>query len=229
MNAKILCIEASSEVCSVALNCNGTIIEYCESIPHKHSQFILPMIQKLLAEAGFALSQLDALALGCGPGSFTGIRLAASIAQGFALGLELSVIPISTLNVIAQGAYEKSKFSNVLVGLDAKMGGIYWGTYCLGAGGLMQPLFSDKLIKPEQVFECENLDNLNWFAVGNAWTIYKELLLQNCRCKIDAIEANFYPYAKYLIPIAEEKFKQGVVVSADKALPIYLREQVVSV
>ena len=226
-DAKILCIETSSDACSVALNCNGTVIEHYELAPYKHSQFILPMIQKLIAEAHLTLAQLDAIAFGCGPGSFTGVRLAASITQGLACGLNRPAIPVSTLNIMAQGMYEKNGSPNVLVALDAKMGEIYLGAYSLDAEGLMQPLLSDRLVKPEQTLEDKNLHSLNWIGVGDGWEFCKEVLLQNY--PVTNVESNFYPHAKYLLPIAAKRFRQGMTVRADQALPVYLREQVVRV
>ncbi|WP_268580446.1 tRNA (adenosine(37)-N6)-threonylcarbamoyltransferase complex dimerization subunit type 1 TsaB, partial [Escherichia coli] len=106
-----------------------------ELCPREHTQRILPMVQQVLAESGLALNQLDALAFGRGPGSFTGVRIGIGIAQGLALGADLPMIGVSTLQTMAQGAWRVSGAERVLAAIDARMGEVYWGQFERQADG----------------------------------------------------------------------------------------------
>src|SRR5574337_329913 len=100
----ILTIESATEACSAALSVDGRIMERSEIAPRRHAELILPMIESLLAEAGLARTQLDGIAVGCGPGAFTGVRLAIAVAQGLALALDIPIVPVSSLAALAQDA-----------------------------------------------------------------------------------------------------------------------------
>ena len=126
---KILAVETATEACSAALSVEGEIIERYTVSPREHSLLILPMLESLLAEAGLVLNQLDALAFGRGPGSFTGVRIAAGVIQGVAFGADLPVAPVSTLAAMAQDIFAKSRETAVFTALDARMGEVYWGVY----------------------------------------------------------------------------------------------------
>ena len=101
---KILAIDTATEACSAALHSNGMTTTKYEVAPRKHAELILTMVDELLSESGLLLTQLDALAFGCGPGAFTGIRIATGIVQGLAMSADLPVVPVSTLAALAQGA-----------------------------------------------------------------------------------------------------------------------------
>ncbi len=126
---RILAIDTATEACSAALWNDGTLSAHFEICPREHTQRILPLVQEVLTESGTTLSELDALAFGRGPGSFTGVRIGIGIAQGLALGAELPMIGVSTLATMAQGAWRKTGATRVLAAIDARMGEVYWAEY----------------------------------------------------------------------------------------------------
>ena len=140
----LLALDTATDACSVALWVNGKSYERFDVVPRRHSDLILPMIDALLAEANASLADVDAIAFGCGPGSFMGVRLATSVAQGLAFGLDCLVVLVSTLQGLAQAAYQVTKAERIMAGWDARMGAIYWGAYCLGEAGIMQVVKEDR-------------------------------------------------------------------------------------
>ncbi len=144
---KLLAIETAAEACSAALLIDGEISLRYEVQPRKHSELIMSMLNSLLQEADLSPARLDGLAFGCGPGSFTGVRIAAGVAQGVALGADLPVVRVSTLAALAQGYFRQSGHTSVLPAFDARMQEVYWGCYRLQDSGLMGALFSDELAR----------------------------------------------------------------------------------
>ncbi|STF66969.1 protease YeaZ [Escherichia coli] len=126
---RILAIDTATEACSVALWNDGTVSAHFELCPREHTQRILPMVQDILTTSGTSLTDINALAYGRGPGSFTGVRIGIGIAQGLALGAELPMIGVSTLMTMAQGAWRKNGATRVLAAIDARMGEVYWAEY----------------------------------------------------------------------------------------------------
>lgn len=218
---KILAIETSTDACSVALHNGNKIIDRFAIAPQQHTKIILPMIQELLTETKLTLKQLDAIAFGCGPGSFTGARLAASITQGIALGANLPVLQISSLRALAQETLVELGKTKVYVAQDARMQEIYWGEYQVDPNGIMQAITPDQLMSPMQI---KNIVNYDFACVGQAWKIYRDILSE--RCNMYQIEFKIYPQAKYLAQIAASDFAKGLAVSPEEALPTYLRENI---
>src|SRR3989338_484571 len=130
----ILALDTSTEACSCALQVRGEIIEDYAVIPRQHAQNILPMIQQLLHKAGLTFAQLDAIAFGRGPGSFTGLRIAAGVAQGLALASDLPVLPVSTLAALALQGHADTGDSALLACLDARIDEVYWAWYSIENG-----------------------------------------------------------------------------------------------
>lgn len=217
---KILALETSTDACSAALMVNDTIIERYHLAPHKHSELILPMLQSVLEEAELQLSQLDAIAFGCGPGSFTGIRIAAGLVQGLGYGANLPVIPVSSLKTLAQTACDELKAQNVLTAFDARMGEIYWGIYRPDKNGLMQSVIGDSLAHPDTV-KLPKDDT--WIGVGDGWKPYSDVLQHRLNKRLIRIENRLYPQAKQVAKLAYIDWCAGKTVPADKALPVYLR------
>jgi len=217
---KILAIDTSTDACSAALLHGDKLIDRFVVAPQKHTSFILPMVDELLAEAELTLSQLDVVTFGSGPGSFTGARLAASIVQGFAFASSLPVVKISTLRTLAQQAFVEFDAKNVFVVTDARMGEVYWGEYQVDDKGVMCALKPDRLIKPHEI---EFIQQNEFVGVGNGFEVYKDLFRD--RIKVLPIK---YPQASQVARLAAYDFARGLMVAPEKALPTYLREKVAS-
>ncbi|EKD46022.1 MAG: Peptidase M22, glycoprotease [uncultured bacterium] len=218
---KILAIDTSTDACSAALLVDHKINDQFIVAPKQHTKLILSMINELLNEAQLELNQLDAIAFGSGPGSFTGVRLATSIVQGFAFAANLPVIKISTLRILAQEVFIEFKAPKVLVAQDARMQEVYFGEYGVDNKGIMQEIKPDSLIKPENITKiCAD----GFIGVGSGFEVYRDIFSQRCNIKI--IDRK-YAQAKYMLQLAEFEFAKGNMVSAKEALPTYLREKVV--
>src|SRR5690606_15725797 len=166
---RILAIDTATEACSVALLHNDTTHAHFELCPREHTQRILPLVQQILNENDVALRDLDALAFGRGPGSFTGVRIGIGIAQGLALGAELPMIGVSTLATMAQGAYRKTGATRVLAAIDARMGEVYWAQYTRDEHGVWHGEETEAVLKPDAVRErLAQLDG-TWATVGTGW------------------------------------------------------------
>jgi len=185
----------------------------------------------LLVEANIELADCDAIAYGHGPGSFTGLRIAAAMAQGLALGANLPVIGISSLRVLAQTGLDELEvehridYKYILVASDARIQEVYWGCYKAVATELAAPVIDDQLSAPELVSLPQNVPASNCYGVGNAWYIYKDALeyLSMQLAKIIAVE---YPSAAALVKLAKEAFLQGKLLRPEEAVPVYLRDRV---
>jgi tRNA threonylcarbamoyladenosine biosynthesis protein TsaB len=147
---KCLAIETATDTCSVALMLDDQCLELCEVLPRRQTERVLPMVEQLLLQAGVTLAQLDAIAFSQGPGAFTGVRVAVSVAQGLAFSADLPMLGISTLACTAQAAADKFGAGHWLVGQDARMGEVYLGGYALAPGEqVVQPVIGDMLCAPE--------------------------------------------------------------------------------
>ena len=218
---KILAIDTSTDACSAALLVEHKISDRFMVAPKQHTNLILSMVNDLLFEAQLNLNQLDAIAFGSGPGSFTGVRLAASIAQGFAFAANLPVIKVSTLRALAQEVFVEFKFPKVLVVQDARMEEVYCGEYHVDNKEIMQEIRPDRLIKPSEVAKiCMD----GFVGVGSGFEVYRDIFSRHCNIKV--IDRK-YVQVKYVAQIAEFNFAQGIMVRDEEALPIYLREKVV--
>ena len=147
---KLLAIDTSGDACSAALLLDGEIVQHAELAPRRHGELILPMMQGLLDQAGIALGALDALAFGRGPGSFTGVRIAAAVIQGAAFGAGLPVVPVSTLAALAQGQFRRGGQQRLLSALDARMNEVYWGGFTIGPDALATPCGAELVCPPGQ-------------------------------------------------------------------------------
>ncbi|MCR8722048.1 tRNA (adenosine(37)-N6)-threonylcarbamoyltransferase complex dimerization subunit type 1 TsaB, partial [Pseudomonas syringae] len=163
----LLALDTATEACSVALLHDGKVLSHYEVIPRLHAQRLLPMIKELLAEAGVAMSALDAIAFGRGPGAFTGVRIAIGVVQGLAFALERPVLPVSNLAVLAQRAFREHGVSQVASAIDARMDEVYWGCYRETAGE-MRLLGNEAVMAPELATLPVDASG-QWFGSGTGW------------------------------------------------------------
>jgi len=224
-SAKILAIDTATEACSAALYIDGVITEKYQLAPREHTQLILKMIESLLADAQLNISDLDALAFGRGPGSFTGVRIATGIVQGLAFACELPVVGISTLASIAQLAYDNHQHENVLAGIDARMGEMYWAGYQLGENNLMILCGEEKVSPAQAVVVDEGLSS-EWCGAGSAWERYAEQLNQQLGTQIIDVHADYFPRSATIVKLAVAAYRRGEAVDAKQAQPVYLRNDV---
>ncbi|WDE03529.1 tRNA (adenosine(37)-N6)-threonylcarbamoyltransferase complex dimerization subunit type 1 TsaB [Thalassomonas viridans] len=219
-----LAIDASTEACSVALQYNDKLVTRYEICPQSHSLQLLPMVDQVLAEAGCKLKDLDGLIFGQGPGSFTGVRIGIGVAQGLAYSAELPLVGVSTLQAMAQLAYNKHQQEQVIAAIDARMSEVYLGYYEVDSDGIMQPKLKDAVLPPEQV--AEHLTGLTQgaYGVGTGWDAYEEKL-GNLKANAGSPEVMF-PAAEAMLAIGAAAFARGEQVSAEQAQPVYVRDTV---
>jgi len=213
----ILAIETSADLASAALLHQGALISDASGGVVTHSQTILPMVQRLLAQAAISLTQCDAIAFGSGPGSFTGVRTACGITQGLAFGADLPVLPIVTLQAMAQDCRERTGADKVLAVLDARMGEVYWAQYEFSNGWrtVVAPVLSGaEVVAPVgEVFFC-----------GNGLRAYVDAFERDGirRCGLD----DLVPHAAQVARLGEKAWARGEAISAREAEPLYLRNKV---
>ena len=223
---KFLALDTSTEACSVALALDGQMLALDEVCPQQHSKRILPMIQQLLADASVTLHQLDGIVFGRGPGSFTGVRIGVSVAQGLAFGADLPVFGVSTLAAMAQAAAVQQNATEVIAAIDARMAEVYIATYTLDEAGLMQAITPEIAAKPAALPEI--LTSLCFtsqvLGVGTGWQTYPQALNQLAPALI--ADSILYPSAQFMLPFASRAWQQQLFVSADQAEPVYVRDEV---
>jgi tRNA threonylcarbamoyladenosine biosynthesis protein TsaB len=220
---KILAIDTSTDACSAALLTDDGVLDHFELAPSRHAHLILSMIDAVLADAEVTPASLDALAFGRGPGSFTGLRIAAGVIQGIAFGLDLPVVPVSTLAGLAQAALQTKKATHVLAALDARMNEVYWGAYAPDGDEIMQCIGREIVCAPAQVPVPESG---SWIGVGPGWARYAEELQKRVGGGLTGWEGDFYPHARYIARLAGHYYSKGLIVDAAQAVPTYLRDEV---
>lgn len=220
--ARILALDTSTEACSVALIDGEHIEERFVVAPREHMLRLLPMVDALLAAHQLTLAQLDAIAFGRGPGSFTGLRICLSVVQGLAFGAGLPVVPVSTLATLAQGAGAPPD-SLILAAIDARMDEVYWGWFHAGADGLVQAVGGEAVSPPEQVVMAAGAAApRSVVGVGTGFG-YGERLAPGAFQQVDAAAL---PRARDLLALALPAWQRGEAVAAEEAVPVYLRDQV---
>ena len=215
---KLLALDTSTHACSAALFIDGEICERFELTPKAHTKLLLPMIDSLLAEANLKLTQLDALAFGCGPGSFTGLRIATGVVQGLAFGADLPVVPVSTLAALAQPFLPELAF----VAMDARIGEIFWGVYQKNADGFMELVGKEAVLPVSQI----EFPQKNAVGIGSGWQVYGQELTRQTQNLVFEIHSDVLPRASEIAKLGAYGFKQGLAVAAEFAQPVYLRDKV---
>ena len=216
---RLLALETATEACSAALLVDGAVLERYEFAPRRHTALILPMVEALLAEAGLTLQQLDALAVGRGPGAFTGVRLAISVAQGLAFGADLPVAAVSSLAALAWAAVQETGETHIATALDARMGEVYWATWVQSGVGLtLQD--AEQVCAPEAVTAAGG----SWFGVGSGWLSYAPQLAP--QVVNHGWLGERYPRAAAVAQLGAAQ--PALWVAAEQVLPVYVRDRVVT-
>ena len=219
---RILVLETSTEWCSVAV---GDGVQWCrrdERAGQMHSERVLPMVGAVLAEAGFKLAQLDGIAFGAGPGSFTGIRVGCGVAQGLAFAADLRVVPVSTLEAIAQETFRVHGWERLVCCLDARMREVYVAAYAR-TGERWRELAAPEVLPPAEVVRAPGPDDAMWMGTGNGFAAYPDL---SARLGLVRTDADMRPTARAVGELALPRFETGGDVAAGDALPVYVRHRV---
>jgi len=220
---KLLAIETATEACSAALYMDGEITQRYAVEPRRHGELILSMMDELLTASGATLAQLDALAFGRGPGSFTGVRIATGVIQGVALGSGLPVVPVSTLATLAQRCHAETGARRILPAFDARVKEVYWAAYQVGGAGLVE------LVGDEQVCAADAVvvpAGEGWHGAGTGWGTYERVLRRRVGRALVAVDAALLCSAREVAILGVAGFQARRGVSAEHALPVYLRDEV---
>lgn len=222
--AVILALDSSTEACSCALLTPDGHFERHMVKPREHTRLILPLIEELLVEAGCRLADLDALAYGRGPGSFTGLRIAAGVVQGLAFGLDIPVVQVSTLEALAVQAREAGvRASHLLACLDARIDEVYWAWFEV-QDGRPKRLGEEQLCRPESL-EVPAATDAGFAAIGNG-LCYRERMPSLLVANLGAELPDALPRARDMLLLAEADFAAGLAVPAEQVQPVYLRDKV---
>ena len=215
---QLLALETSTEYCSVALWQDGNISSRCELAGQKHSELLIAMLDEVLREAGVKLAQLDGIAFGAGPGSFTGVRIACGVAQGLALGAGLPVVGVCTLQALAQA----SGHNKVIAALDARMNEVYHAAY-IKQGEEWTVICAPNLCLPQQAGQVEGG---NWFGTGSGFAAHGATLQNRYAEQLTGSDDSLIPNAVAIAQLAAPQFAAGRGVDAALAQPLYLRDKV---
>ncbi len=222
---RILAIDTATEACSVSLGIGDRQLDRYVELERGHAEQLLPMVQALLAEGGVTLKSLDAIAFGRGPGGFTGVRLAASVAQGLAFGSDIGVVPVSDLAAIAERVWrDRPALERVLVVGDARMREVYW---CAFRRDAIPVALGPELVGPESTVELP-VTGESWAAVGRGLAAWPALA-ERCRAAGAVILPDLLPRAAEVLALARHEVAAGRILKPADALPVYVRDNVAEV
>jgi tRNA threonylcarbamoyladenosine biosynthesis protein TsaB len=215
---RILALETSTEYCSVALWQDGNVVNRSELVGQRHSELLIGILDNLLHEAGVKLTDLDGIAFGAGPGSFTGVRIACGVTQGLALGADLPVVGVCTLQALAQAAGH----DKVVTALDARMGEIYHAVYEKRAGSWVT-ICEPNLCLPQLASQVQGS---GWFGTGSGFAMHGAVLDNRYAGQIAGSDTLAVPQATAIAEFAAPLFAAGQGMDAAHAMPFYLRDKV---
>jgi len=221
---RLLALDTATDACSAALWLDGELHERFAVCPREHTRRLLPMIEELMAAAGLRLGGLDGLAFGQGPGSFTGLRIAAGVAQGLALGADLPVLPVSDLAALARAGWRETGASNWIVCLDARMGEVYTGRYRV-TGDTVEAEADEAVLPPAAVPVPARG---RWRGIGPGFAAYAEALQARLGKRLDAVQSEAWPRAGDIAALAAPLLAAGGGLPPEQAQPVYLRDNVAS-
>lgn len=216
---KILAIDTSTEYCSVALYLDGCIQKIEIEAGYRHSELLLPTIHELLQQAKLALLDIDGIAFGAGPGSFTGLRIACGVTQGLAFAANLPIIGISTLKAIAQ---QNTQHSHIITALDARMGEIYHAAY-IRQNSNWHPINEPVLCQPQH---APALPDSAWIGCGSGFDVYSPELSKRYGHSLAQINYGCRPRAQEIAHLAASCPIEEFHTDPAQATPIYIRNKV---
>ncbi|MEO1765960.1 tRNA (adenosine(37)-N6)-threonylcarbamoyltransferase complex dimerization subunit type 1 TsaB [Thiobacter aerophilum] len=214
---RVLAFDTSTEYLSVALRVAGDTLSRDVKAAQQHSDWLLDFVHELLAEAGLALNQLDCIAFGQGPGTFTGLRIACGVAQGLAFGADLPVAPVCTLLALAAG----SRADRVITCLDARMGELYHAAFLKAEAG-WQTLVGPNLCAPEA---SPSVEGGHWTGVGSGFSVHHEALARRYAGQLVRVDGTMFPHAADIAALAEAQ-GPAAWIDPEQAAPFYLRDKV---
>lgn len=215
---KILALDTSTDYCSVALWRDGEVDARDAPAGQRQSELLLPMVDGLLCHHGLRMKDLDGIAFGQGPGSFTGLRIACGVTQGLAFGAGLPVVGVSTLLALAEAA----RAERAVCCLDARMGEIYHAAYAR-VEGRWDTVHGPSLCSPE---EAPLLPPDAWTGCGSGFAAHEAALRRRYAGRLSVIMPQVFPHARDIVQLAVQEFEQGRAISAAQAAPVYLRDKV---
>ncbi len=218
---KLLAFDTSTNWLSVACGADDAWFVRGEPAGQAHSERLLPLVDEVLAESGCSLRSLDGIAFGAGPGAFTGVRIACGVAQGLALGAGLPLVPVSTLEALAQSAWRSRAANRVIACLDARMREIYVAAYVRDAGR-WEEVLTPAVMGPADAVPPPSAGGA-WFGAGGGFAAYPELA---SRLALDRFDDGIVPDARAIGELAQPRLAAGEGVAAADALPLYVRHRV---
>jgi tRNA threonylcarbamoyladenosine biosynthesis protein TsaB len=214
----LLALDTSTEYCSVALLRGEELTHREAHAVQRHSELILPMIEDVLAASGIGLRQVDGIAFGAGPGSFTGLRIACGVAQGLAFGAGVPVVPVGTLAALAQEADEP----RVIACIDARMGEIYHAAY-RREGDRWTQIVAPGVCPPHQ---APVLEGGGWVGCGSGFAVYAQQLADRYAGQLSSVADRLHPHARSIARLAMPVLAAGGGLPAEQAAPVYVRDKV---
>ena len=216
-SVNILAIETATHSCSVAVSSGAAVYQRQEVGQNVHSRVLLSMVEAVLGEAGMSVTDLDAVAVSEGPGSFTGLRIGIGVAQGLSYGVRCPMIGVSSLDALA---FQAETLGRVKAGIDARMGEIYWRDYDVAEDRLAY-------LGPAQVSEPSATGvDASWCLVGNGWSAYAQQIETMGVQVPEMPESRLYPTAEGVLRLGKIKFAAGELVDAAQFVPVYVRDNV---
>lgn len=225
---KLLALDTSSIACSVALQVDDDLTEQHEEQPREHTRLLMPMIDDVLQRGGIHVADLDAIVLGNGPGSFIGMRIAASVAQGLAFASGLDIVPVSSLAAVAAQVFDEYEAAEVVVTQDAHMQEVYLGIFRCDEAGIPSAVMPERLQQPGPISELEAKSAGPRLAAGFGWQRYPQLFLEN-QDRFAAMADVLHPRARHLLRLGGVALSRGLTVTPQDIVPAYLRQKVADI
>ncbi len=217
----LLAIETSTEACSVALQVDDKITQRHVVEAKIHTKILVPAISDLLKQSNIEVADLHGIVLGNGPGSFIGMRIGASVAQGLAYGAKLRILPVSSLAAVAAEALATTEEGRICVAQDAHMGEVYLGQFDRGHSGFPAPADNEKIVPIGDLADLLG----DGIGVGAGWRAYRAQHVAASE-SLNIAPDILWPKAEFVLRLGVRAAEAGDFVSPDKLQPAYLRMQV---